>query len=1607
MPKIKCPIDNCPWESQELDKEFAAILNTALSMHNEAAHATAAAHAVTPHQQSLKNLKLDSPKINTGCNLEQWSSFTRQWKMFKTGMSIPEGMVATALFYCCSEDLRCDILRDTQTDLSTMAEPDLTAIIKRLAVKEESTLVHRIRLSKMTQPPGTSIRTYLASLRGQAALCQYVKNCTVTGCTHTFDFSDEIIKDNLIRGIADPEIMADLLGDTKTDRTLDETVQFIAQKEQGKATQSAVGDQTFAMSQPHKPKTFKGAPKSTCWACKGPSHGPKNDKEARSARCPAWSFTCNKCSVKGHYPSSCTKCISCGNWGHRDSSSRFCQKDSSSSRPHKTRDSQAHHMADTPDDTSVGFLFDQLCVSSNLRESNSERQDTNPPLKHHIFDGKWAPRSSQSHPMLTVTLKPSPDDHRILGHPMSYTANLQTISVTMIADSGCQSCVIPLRYATMMGVSDSDILPVQLNMRGAIQEDLGVCGGIVADISTADQSGSERCTKQLIYLSSKLDNAFMCKEALVGLGALSASFPAIPASNLTLFAAAVDIETDSPRCSCPKRPDEPPPLPTSLPPGLQATPEGVPAMKEWILNHYAASTFNICEHQPLPMMGGEPLRLYVDPEAKPLTIHKPALVPVHWQDKVFQDLERDVRLGVLEKVGPNTPVTWCSRMVVTGKADGTPRRTVDLQHLNRHSVRQTHHVQTPFHLADRVPQHTIKTVTDAWNGYHSVPINSDDRHLTTFITPWGRYRYKVAPQGFIASGDGFNQRFDEIIADFPDRVKCVDDTLMWTVSILNSFFQLCRWCDLLYRNGVTLTPKKLQFGQDTVDFAGLTVTPTNVRPCTKFIDSVRNFPTPTNISGARAWFGLVNQGSYAFAMAKRMKPFRHLLKPANKFVWNEELEDIFRESKEVIIEEMKEGVRLFDVERTTCLATDWSTDGVGFVLRQKYCDCTALTPSCCPEGWKLCLVGSRFTTPAESRYSPVEGEALAVVYALYQTRYYILGCVNLIVATDHKPLLNILNERPLTEITNRRLLNLKEKTLAYSFTVVHVSGAKNTGPDAASRYPSHTDESPQLSCEQPDTSEDPANDLGLTSTAGATLLSLSNIITWNMVQEATSSDTTLQRVMATLQEGFPAHVRDLAPELRPYFRYSDSMSCVDGVLLLGERIVIPQSLRQDILTALHSAHQGVSIMCARAADSVFWPNITTDITRVRDTCSHCNRSAKSNPMQPPAEIQPPSYPFQQLACDYFHFMNNDYVVIVDRYSQWAMVYKSESGADGLVKRLRETFVTFGIPEEITSDGGPQFTAGQTKTFLESWKVKHRITSVANPHANCRAEVAVKTVKRMLMDNTGPNGSLNTDKFQRAMLTYRNTIDPATKASPALIIFGRPIRDAIPIPLGRYCPHSTWRELLEYREKALAQRHCREHEKWSEHTHLLTPLRVGDNVYIQNLVGNHKKKWERTGVVVEVKQFHQYVVKVDGSGRVTLRNRQHLRKYTPFLPRPATLPRAFTPPGDQVPPPTTGTNTPELPDPAPAADTPTAHGNSESSVPSASPTPATDMTPPTREELGVPSPTETPTQGSPAKVPRALARLLPHNKPGAGELATNRRASSDSNVSHMSEKPYMR
>ena len=1630
MPVINCYFQDCPFVTADVgDAAGGAIIADHLARVHPIAAPVAAALNPAAH---TPRIKVDRPALQGRINGDDWQNFIRDWENYRDLSGIPAASINRHLGLCCEPELKNELYgMYTQDTINGMTQADLLAALKILAVVDETVLSHRIQLSDITQSPGQPIHGFLAALKKKARLCALTMNCSNAACARPIDYSSVYIKDALVRGLSDDDNRQKLLAEPNSDDlTLDQVVEFLHRLEISKKPLTSHHGDAGSV-------TGQGKPKG-CWACGSPTpHPGSNFREARKKHCKAWSMECKKCDGKGHYEKLCSKCTSCGEFGHRNQHFRSCS--------HNKKSQSKEEKPAEADEIGVAQVCAMECLNSNrcndackysVRNGTTHAEVAT--ICHHVFNEEtgWTPAGPRPHPKLNATLQVRPEDHHSLGFPIKNAARLKSIQAEGISDTGCMSCMIPLKSIYSFGMKRADLIPTRHKMVGAGNEDLGIVGAMAIKISADGVS-----SRHLFYVSEKCKNqVYLSRDALTKLGCIDKSFP----KARPMDSSASLEECSSEVCDCPKR-EGPPPLPTSIPEGFNNSEADVPRLRDWLIQHYNSSSFNTCTHQRLPMMTGEPLKLFMDEKAKPVACYTPAPVPIHWQDRVKADLDRDVRLGVLETVPVNDPVLYCSRMVVTSKANGEPRRTVDMQPQNANASRQTYPVESPFKLAEKIPTKTFRTVFDSWNSYHSVAIRKEDRHYTTFITPWGRYRYCVSPQGFLASGDGYNQRYDEVIAEVKEKVRCVDDTCLWTNSVSESFLQACKYLDICAKNGIVLNSKKFQFCQREVTFAGLQIREDGIGPSNKFLDAIRNYPTPTNISGARGWFGLVNQGAYAFSMAPIMAPFRHLLKPRVKFEWTQQLEILFNISKEKIIEAIKEGVAKFEPNLPTCVATDYSGDGLGFFLLQKTCDCESRTPICCPGGWRLCLVGSRFLHGAEERYAPLEGEMLSVVYALHQLKYFVLGCPDLTIATDHKPLLHILNNRSLGDIENKRIMNLKEKTLDFKFGIVHVPGKLHPGPDGMSRNPTTPGEKldiPGENFEVTDELEEPGSYLGGSSTTelrsiilanlrinDATdeadeiecalvadiVASISNIVSWDEVKTETESDQHMLLLREQTEKGFPSDSRSLQPELRPYGTRSNDMSVLDGVILAGNRVIIPGPLRKRVLQSLHAAHQGIPAMKQRALESVWWPNITVDITRTRHECQACNQSQKSNPSLPPYDPPQPVYPFQMLCTDFFTLHSKHYLVIVDRFTNWPLVFQSNQGSRGLVNNLRDTFSTFGVAEEITSDGGPEYTADITQQFLHNWGVKHRRSSVANPHANLRAEQGVKQVKRILMENTGVGGSLNVDSFHKAMLSYRNTPDPVTKGSPAQLLFGREVRDAIPAAIGKYVPHDTWRDQLEYRERALAKRVSKSREKWSANTRELPPLSIGDTVFVQNQSGNYPNRWEKTGTIVEVKSHDQYSVKVDGSGRVTLRNRKFLRKTIHYQPSPGKVsppkPVAKTDPPAQSSPspainpttpidhlatsPTTadGLGCPLTPGPEPPASNP-ATPTPVPGTPAAtrSPTPQTPRmtSPPSMARRNLDFTPQTPPSKH-IKTPLAMKRLNPHNQPGVMEDITGRRS----------------
>ena len=123
-------------------------------------------------------------------------------------------------------------------------------------------------------------------------------------------------------------------------------------------------------------------------------------------------------------------------------------------------------------------------------------------------------------------------------------------------------------------------------------------------------------------------------------------------------------------------------------------------------------------------------------------------------------------------------------------------------------------------------------------------------------------------------------------------------------------------------------------------------------------------------------------------------------------------------------------------------------------------------------------------------------------------------------------------------------------------------------------------------------------------------------ITFERVMAACSTDSESQALIKVILDGFPSSKEDLPPDLQPYWNIREELTCLQGVPLYNNRIVVPKSLRGEVLESLHSAHQGVIGMKARARASVYWPNINSAITSRRAQCKTCNEIAPSQPAEP-------------------------------------------------------------------------------------------------------------------------------------------------------------------------------------------------------------------------------------------------------------------------------------------------------------------------------------------------------------------------------------------------------
>ena len=175
--------------------------------------------------------------------------------------------------------------------------------------------------------------------------------------------------------------------------------------------------------------------------------------------------------------------------------------------------------------------------------------------------------------------------------------------------------------------------------------------------------------------------------------------------------------------------------------------------------------------------------------------------------------------------------------------------------------------------------------------------------------------------------------------------------------------------------------------------------------------------------------------------------------------------------------------------------------------------------------------------------------------------------------------------------------------------------------------------------------------------------------------------------------------------------------------------------------------------------------------------------------------------------------------------------------------------------------------------MSCWGIQHITSSASYPQSNGRAELAVKSAKRMLRENTSRDGSLNTDKVCQALLQYRNTPVKNIGLSPAQILLHRNLRDSVPVDPSSLKLNKHWVIAAQQRKRQLKGRNDRLAKAYNSSTRPLSVIPIGSRVLIQN---QEDKRWTKSGTVVN-QNDRKYTIRVHESGRFITRNRRHLRK----------------------------------------------------------------------------------------------------------------------------------
>lgn len=849
----------------------------------------------------------------------------------------------------------------------------------------------------------------------------------------------------------------------------------------------------------------------------------------------------------------------------------------------------------------------------------------------------------------------------------------------------------------------------------------------------------------------------------------------------------------------------------------------------------------------------------LDPTVLPVQ-HVPRRVPVALKEQLKIKLDSLVAQGIITPV--TTPTPWISNLVAI-KKPGKLRVCIDPRDLNKAIHRPKYQMPILDEILPALSNARLFSVLDAKDGFHQVKLDTESSYLTTFWSPYGRYRYLRMPFGISSAPEEFQRRMHVICQDLPGVAVIADDILVYGCGSTEEEYRqdhdanLKRLLQRARDMKLKLNKHKLRLRLSEVVYMGHRLTAEGVSPDPAKVKAIIDMPRPTDKKGVERLLGCVTYLSrFLPKLADVVGPLRQLTEKDTIFTWQTNQDKALNTVKQLVT--TAPVLRYYDVTEEVTVQSDASQKGLGATLLQK--------------GQPVAFA-SRSLSTTEQQYAQVEKECLAIVFACERFNQYLQGRASVTVDTDHKPLVPIFT-KPIYNAP-KRLQRMLMRLQKYSLKVQYCPGHKMYIADMLSRA--------YVLDYKPKAEEDfEIFKLQLEDQLFTEIEQISQIqylrmqqSTQTQIRQVTGKDPTMQTLAEIIQRGWPDTRDDVPISARAYWGFKDELTLQDGLIFKGNKVVIPGQMKKEMLRKIHCSHQGPEACIRRAKDVIFWPGMTAEIRQLVSQCSVCNEFLQKQAKEPLMTYAIPTHPWQMVGQDLFTLDSQNYLITVDYFSDyWELDILPDTTSGTIVALTKTQFARFGIPETVLTDNGPQFRAESYAIFAKEWEFNHITSSPYHSQANGKAESAVKIAKRLIK-----KAKRDHQDIHLAILNWRNTPSEGNNLSPVQKLHSRRTKTLLPTTselLQPRVPNNITEDIEFRRQKAKAY--------YDKGAHPLPPLEIGDTVRLQPQDKAHS--WSKASVIKKVAE-RSYLVKT-AQGHLLRRNRKFLR-CTGEVPEEATNP----------------------------------------------------------------------------------------------------------------------